>query len=74
MFGWIGLIDYRYCTGEKKIKADEFLPIFSQIKKDKDAGTIEDFLECMKLYDKSDNGLMIGAELSHILLSLGTAS
>lgn len=57
--------------GEKKIKADEFLPIFSQIKKDKDAGTIEDFLECMKLYDKSDNGLMIGAELSHILLSLG---
>lgn len=64
---------YVWCwrTGEKKIKADEFLPIFSQIKKDKDAGTLEDFLECMKLYDKSDNGLMIGAELSHILLSLG---
>jgi Ca2+-binding EF-hand superfamily protein len=57
--------------GEKKIKVDEFLPIFSQIKKDKDVGTIEDFLECMKLYDKNDNGLMIGAELSHILLSLG---
>ena len=57
--------------GEKKIKVEEFLPIFSQIKKDKDAGTIEDFLECLKLYDKSDNGLMIGAELSHILLSLG---
>jgi len=57
--------------GEKKIKVDEFLPIFSQIKKDKDVGTVEDFLECLKLYDKSDNGLMIGAELSHILLSLG---
>jgi len=57
---------------EKKIKADEFLPIFSQIKKEKDVGTMEDFMECMKLYDKSDNGLMIYAELTHILLSLGT--
>jgi len=56
---------------EKKIKADEFLPIFSQIKKEKDVGTMEDFMECMKLYDKSDNGLMIYAELTHILLSLG---
>ena len=58
-------------TGEKKIKADEFLPIFCQIKKDKDVGTIEDFIECMKLYDKTDNGTMIFAELQHILLSLG---
>jgi len=57
--------------GEKKIKVDEFLPIYSQVKKDKDVGTIEDFLECLKLYDKNDSGTMIGAELSHILLSLG---
>ncbi|XP_057375886.1 myosin light chain 1-like [Daphnia carinata] len=57
--------------GEKKIKADEFLPIFCQIKKDKDVGTIEDFIECMKLYDKTDNGTMIFAELQHILMALG---
>ena len=50
------------------------MPIYSQVKKDKDVGTMEDFMECLKLYDKSDNGLMIGAELSHILLSLGTIS
>jgi len=57
--------------GEKKFKLDEFLPIFSDVKKDKDMGTYEDFMECMKLYDKSENGLMIGAELFHILVSLG---
>merc|ERR1712179_5193 len=37
--------------GEKKFKLDEFLPIFSDVKKDKDMGTYEDFMECMKLYD-----------------------
>merc|ERR1712071_657605 len=57
--------------GEKKFKLDEFLPIFSGAKKDKDVGSYEDFMECMKLYDKSENGLMIGAELFHILVSLG---
>lgn len=58
-------------TGEKKLKVEEFLPIYSEAKKSKDYGTIEDFLECMKLYDKSENGTMLAAELNHILLSLG---
>lgn len=53
------------------MKIDEFLPIFSQIKKEKEQGCYEDFLECLKLYDKNDNGLMLSAELSHTLLSLG---
>lgn len=56
---------------EKKLKAEEFLPIFSQVKKDKEQGTFEDFLECLKLYDKEENGTMMAAELSHTLLSLG---
>lgn len=60
--------------GEKKFKLDEFLPIYSDVKKNKDMGTYEDFMECMKLYDKSENGLMIGAELFHILVSLGQFS
>jgi myosin light chain 6 len=50
---------------------EEFLPIYSQAKKDKDQGCYEDFLECLKLYDKSENGLMLGAELTHTLLALG---
>ncbi|XP_076046634.1 myosin light chain alkali isoform X1 [Oratosquilla oratoria] len=56
---------------EKILKVDDFLPIFSQVKKDKDAGSYEDFVEVLKLYDKSDNGTMMYAELEHILMSLG---
>jgi Ca2+-binding EF-hand superfamily protein len=57
--------------GEKMLTLEEFLPIFSQIKKDKDFGTPEDFLECLKLYDKAENGTMMQAELAHVLMTLG---
>lgn len=57
--------------GEKSFKLDEFLPIFAQAKKDKDQGVYEDFIECLKLYDKAENGTMMAAELTHILLALG---
>lgn len=60
--------------GEKKLKLDEFLPIFSQCKKDKEQGCYEDFLECLKLYDKQEDGTMLAAELSHTLLSLGKSN
>nr|AGM32403.1 myosin light chain [Coptotermes formosanus] len=56
---------------EKKLKVEDFLPIFGQVKKDKDVGSYEDFLECMKLYDKAEDGKMLLAELTHILLALG---
>lgn len=58
--------------GEKKLALEEFLPIYSQLKKDKsDMGAFEDFSECMKVYDKMENGGMLEAELAHILMSLG---
>lgn len=41
------------------------------MKKDKEQGGFEDFLECLKLYDKEENGKMMSAELAHTLLSLG---
>jgi len=56
---------------EKKLKVEEFLPIFSQVKKEKEQGQFDDFLEALKLYDKEENGKMMAAELNHILLSLG---
>jgi len=55
----------------KKFKIDEFLPLYSQVKKDKDCGSYEDFMEVLKLYDKENNGTMLYAELEHILISLG---
>lgn len=58
-------------VGEKKLALEEFLPIYSQFKKDKDVGAYEDFAECMKVYDKMENGTMLEAELAHILMSLG---
>jgi myosin light chain 6 len=57
--------------GEKKITLEEFLPIFQELKTDKDQGCYEDFLECLKLYDKAENGTMLAAELTNMLLTLG---
>ncbi|XP_055296136.1 myosin light chain alkali [Sitodiplosis mosellana] len=57
--------------GEKLLSLEEFLPIYAQVKKDKEQGCYEDFLECLKLYDKNENGLMLLAELNHALLALG---
>merc|ERR1712012_564301 len=37
----------------------------------KETGNLEDFVECLKLYDKMENGPMMWGELEHILLSLG---
>ena len=57
--------------GEKFIKLEEFYPIYAKVKKSKETGSFEDFLECLKLYDKLENGTMMLGELEHILLSLG---
>lgn len=57
--------------GEKLLSLEEFLPIYGQVKKDKEQGCYEDFLECLKLYDKNENGHMLLAELNHALLALG---
>jgi len=57
--------------GEKMMTLEEFLPIFSQVKKEKEQGAYEDFIEGLKLYDKHENGSMLEAELAHIMLSLG---
>ena len=58
--------------GQKFIKLDEFYPIYAEVKKAaKDMGSFEDFVECCKLYDKQENGMMMLGELEHILLNLG---
>lgn len=50
---------------------EEFLPIYGQVKKEKEQGCYEDFIECLKLYDKNEDGTMLLAELEHALLALG---
>lgn len=56
---------------QKFIKVEEFLPIFAEVKNDKDKGGFDDFMECLKLYDKQDDGKLLYAELEHILMALG---
>ena len=58
-------------SGEKMLTVEEFLPIYSQMKKDKDIGAYEDLVEGLKVYDKNENGKMMSAELAHTLLMLG---
>ena len=56
---------------EKMITFEDFLPIYSEVRKSKDMGQLEDLLEGLKVYDKNENGTMMAAELAHVLLSLG---
>ncbi|XP_008470747.1 myosin light chain alkali [Diaphorina citri] len=56
--------------GKSKI-LHQWFPIFFQIMSTDSNTVYEDFLECLKLYDKQEDGTMLGAELHHILISLG---
>jgi len=57
--------------GEKGYKLEEFLPIFSEISKDKDTGTFADFNEAFKTFDREGQGLMSLAELQNLLSGMG---
>ncbi|XP_046683912.1 myosin light chain 1-like [Homalodisca vitripennis] len=57
--------------GEKTLKINEFLALFKEAKANKDVGNFDDFMECLKLYDKQDDGKMLAAELQHILMAIG---
>lgn len=56
---------------QKFFKVEEFLPIYAELKKAKDEGALEDFMEVLRLYDKQSNGTMLLDELKHILLAVG---
>ncbi|XP_056640737.1 myosin light chain alkali-like [Diorhabda sublineata] len=58
--------------GEKVFTVEELLNLYKELKKEvKDFGCYEDFVECLKLYDKNENGYMLAGELNHSLLTLG---
>jgi len=63
-------------SGEKSYKFEEILPIFKAVSSnpDNNPGTLAEFLEAFKTFDREGQGYINGAELRHMLKSLGIST
>ena len=61
-------------AGTKQLKVEEFLAVYQEFYNmpAKTLGTVEDFMEGLKLYDKEQNGKLQLSELNTVLVNMGT--
>jgi myosin light chain 6 len=71
VYAFVGLLLIVTISGNKRVSFEEFLPIFLSGQQKKDSGSMEDFIEGLRVFDKDGNGFINSAELRHVLTSLG---
>lgn len=55
----------------KYVSFDQFLPMLAQVGRQTTSSSFDDFVEGLRVFDKENNGTVLGAELRHVLCTLG---
>ncbi|XP_008569984.1 PREDICTED: myosin light polypeptide 6-like [Galeopterus variegatus] len=55
----------------KILDFEHFLPVLQTVAKNKDQGTHEDYVEGLQVFDKEGSGMVMDAEIQHVLVTPG---